>query len=178
MLKQKDIVVDPTAGWGEMAGHPKSIDAASFEPGVNAAPYLVAAKFRSMGVPAADEAKFRARMESSREVIHALIETGITIIPGSDTGLIGYGLDRELELYVQAGMTPMQAIQCATIVSARVMKLDKESGTVEAGKRADLVLLDASPLDDISNLRKVSAVVANGRMYDSRKLAHSVGFTR
>ncbi len=178
LLKERSIVVDPTAGWGEMAGHAKSIDAASFEPGVNAAPFVLAAKFRNMGVPAADEAKFRARMETNKAVLHALIAAGVTIIPGSDTGLVGYGLDRELELYVDAGMTPMQAIQSATIVSARVMKLDQDSGTIEAGKRADLVLIDGNPLANISDIRKVSAVITEGRMYDSKRLAKSVGFTR
>ena len=83
----------------------------------------------------------------------------MTIVPGSDTDLIGYGLDRELELYVQAGMTPIAAIQAATIVSARVMKLEKESGSVEVGKRADLMLVDGDPLKNISDIRRVVSVV-------------------
>ncbi len=117
-------------------------------------------------------------METNRKVVHALFEAGVPIVPGSDTGLIGYGLDRELELYVQAGMTPMQAIQSATIVSARAMKLDKDSGSIEVGKRADLVLIKGNPDKNISDIRQVTSVVTNGRMYDSRKLAQSVGFTR
>jgi imidazolonepropionase-like amidohydrolase len=178
LLKERHIVVDPTAGWGEMAGHPKNVDVATFEPGINAAPYTLSSRFRSMGSPAADEAKFRERMATNRKVIHALYEAGVTIVPGSDTNLIGYGLDRELELYVQAGMTPMQAIQSATIVSAQVMKLDGDSGSVEVGKRADLVLVDGDPLQNISDLRHVVSVVKDGRMYDSRKLGLSVGFHR
>ena len=178
LLKAKNIVVDPTDGWGEMAGHPKSIDAASFEPGVNAAPYTLASKFRAMGVPATDASKFRARMDENLKVIKALYDAGVPIIAGSDTGLIGYGLDRELELYVQAGMTPMAAIQTATLNAARAMRLDSESGTIQPGKRADLVLLDANPLDNISNIRRVDKVITDGRMYDSKKLARSVGFTR
>jgi len=75
-------------------------------------------------------------------------------------------------------MTPMQAIQTATIVSARVMKLDKDTGTIEPGKRADVILIDGDPLRDIKNLRKVSKVVTNGRMYDARKLGQTVGFNR
>jgi imidazolonepropionase-like amidohydrolase len=89
---------------------------------------------------------------------------------------VGYGLLRELELYVQAGMTPLEAIQCATIVSARAMNLDRDSGTVEAGKRADLILVDGNPLANIGDLRTVSQVVANGRLYDTAKLWQSVGF--
>jgi imidazolonepropionase-like amidohydrolase len=178
LLKERQIVVDPTNGWGEMAGHPKDIDPATFEPGINAAPFTLASKYRAMGVDPSETTKFRERMETNRKVVHALLEAGVPIVPGSDTGLIGYGLDRELELYVQAGMTPMQAIQSATIASARAMKLDKDSGSIEVGKRADLVLIKGNPDKNISDIRQVTSVVTNGRMYDSRKLAQSVGFTR
>jgi imidazolonepropionase-like amidohydrolase len=178
LLKDKNIVVDPTLGWGEMAGHPKNVDAASFEPGINAAPYTLSSKFRALGVPAGDEAKFDERMESNLKVVGTLYRAGVTIVPGSDTGLLGYGLDRELELYVQAGMSPMAAIQSATIVSARVMKLDGGSGSIEVGKRADMVLVEGNPLEKISDIRRVVSVVANGRMYDSKRLGRSVGFVR
>jgi imidazolonepropionase-like amidohydrolase len=178
LLKEKQIVVDPTDSWGEMAGHPKNVEVASFEPGINAAPYTLASKYRAMGVPAAEEAKWREHMETNRKVIHALYVAGVTIVPGSDTGLVGYGLDRELELYVQAGMTPMAAIQSATIVSARVMKMEKDSGSIEVGKRADLVLVDGNPLKNITDIRRVVKVVRDGRMYDSKRLGRSVGFSR
>jgi imidazolonepropionase-like amidohydrolase len=115
-------------------------------------------------------------MAQTVAAIGALHKGGVTIVPGSDTGLVGYGLIRELELYVQAGMTPLEAVRCATIVSARAMNLDRDSGTIEAGKRADLILVEGNPLANISDLRKVSAVVANGRLYDSTKLRQSVGF--
>jgi imidazolonepropionase-like amidohydrolase len=178
LLKERQIVVDPTNDWGEMAGHPKDLDVATFEPGINAAPYTLQAKYRSLGVPASDAAKFRERMDTNSKVVHALYAAGIPIVAGSDTGLPGYGLDRELELYVQAGMTPLAAIQSATIVPARVMHLEKESGSIEPGKRADLMLVDGNPLTNISDIRRVVSVVTNGRMYDSKKLAHSVGFNR
>jgi imidazolonepropionase-like amidohydrolase len=178
LLKERQIVVDPTLGWGEMAGHPKNVDVASFEPGINAAPYTLSSKFRALGVPAADEAKFHERMETNLKVVGALYRAGVTIVPGSDTGLLGYGLDRELELYVEAGMSPMAAIQSATIVPARVMKLDGESGSIEVGKRADLVLVDGNPLEKISDIRRVVSVVSDGRMYDSKRLGRSVGFNR
>ena len=144
---------------------------------MNAAPYSTAAKFRNMGTATA-EAKFRARMEVDLKVIDALYKAGVPIVAGSDTGLIGYGLDRELELYVQAGMTPMAAIQTATLTAARAMRLDAESGTVEPGKRADLILVDGNPLANISDIRRVSKVITEGRMYDSKKLGHTVGFNR
>ena len=70
----------------------------------------------------------------------------------------------------------MEAIQAATIVPAKVMKLDNESGTIEAGKRADLILVDGNPLENIHNIRNVRTVITNGTAYDCSELWKSVGF--
>jgi imidazolonepropionase-like amidohydrolase len=169
-------VIDPTASWGEMAGRSKDIDIPSFEPGIAKAPFTVTAKYTSLGAPPSESARFQQRMAQTEAVIGALHHAGISIVAGSDTGLIGYGLDRELELYVKAGMTPLEAIQTATIVPARVMKLAAESGSIEPGKRADMILVNGNPLENISDIRKVSRVVTAGRMYDSAALWKSVGF--
>jgi imidazolonepropionase-like amidohydrolase len=174
-FKDHHTVVDPTAGWGEMASHSKEVDVASFEPGILKSPFILDAKYRGMGGNTT-AAQMRERTAQSIAVIGALHRAGVTIVPGSDTGLVGYGLHREIELYVEAGMTPLEAIQSATIVSARAMNLDRETGTVEAGKRADLILVAGNPLEDIRNLRRVSRVIVNGRMYDPGKLWESVGF--
>lgn len=178
LLAAKQIVVDPTVGWGEMASHPRSLATASFEPGVDAAPSPLAWRYSHMGTAGGDEAAFHARMAANLKVIGALFAAGVPIVAGSDTNLVGYGLDRELELYVQAGMTPLQAIQSATIGAARAMHHAADSGTVEVGKRADLMLVKGDPLADIRALRSVTSVVTNGRMYDSRALGRSVGFSR
>jgi imidazolonepropionase-like amidohydrolase len=178
LLVEKHIVVDPTIGWGEMASHPATIATASFEPGVGAAPFPLAWRYNNIGVAGMDESKFHDRIAANLKVIGALVQAGVPIVAGSDTNLIGYGLDRELELYVQAGMTPLQAIQSATIVPARVMHHDADSGTIEPGKRADLVLVTGNPLTNVSDLRHVVSVVKDGRLYASKSLAASVGFHR
>ena len=178
LLAEKHIVVDPTIGWGEMAGHPRSIPTASFEPGVNAAPFPLAWRYNNIGVTGMDETKFHDRMKANLKVIGALFQAGVPIVAGSDTNLIGYGLDRELELYVEAGMTPMQAIQSATIVPARAMHHDADSGTIEPGKRADLILVSGDPLTNIGDLRRITSVVTNGRLYDSKAVGRTVGFRR
>jgi imidazolonepropionase-like amidohydrolase len=169
-------VIDPTAGWGEMAGHSKDMEVAAFEPGIAKAPYVLVSKFLALGAPVSESARVHARMAENIAVIGALHKAGIPIVAGSDTGLPGYGLLREIEIYAQAGMTPLEAIQAATIVPARAMRLDRESGTVEAGKRADLILVDGNPLDRISDIRRVTKVVTNGRLYDAGKLWKSVGY--
>jgi imidazolonepropionase-like amidohydrolase len=176
-FKDHHTVIDPTAGWGEMAGHSKDVDVASFEPGILKSPFTLDTKFRGMGGNTSAD-QMHARLAQSEAVIGALFKGGVAIVPGSDTGLVGYGLQRELEIYVEAGMTPLEAIQSATIVSARAMKLDAELGTVEAGKRADLILVDGNPAADIHDIRKVAQVVTAGRLYDCGKLWQGVGFQR
>lgn len=174
-FKDHHTVIDPTSGWGEMASHSKEVDVAAFEPGILKSPFTLDARFRGMGGNTSAE-QMRTRLAQSEAVIGALFKGGVAIVPGSDTGLVGYGLHRELEIYVEAGMTPLEAIQSATIVSARALKLDAELGTVEAGKRADLILVDGNPAADIHDIRKVAQVVTAGRLYDCGKLWRSVGF--
>ncbi|MBC7974251.1 MAG: amidohydrolase family protein, partial [Myxococcales bacterium] len=110
------------------------------------------------------------------ELLGLLHRRGVPIVAGTDIAVPGHSLHRQLELYVMAGMTPMAALQAATLVPARVMRLDKELGTIEPGKRADLVVVNGDPLARISDLRKTSLVVAAGRVYDSAALWKLAGF--
>ena len=82
----------------------------------------------------------------------------------------GVQLHQELERFVAAGFTPIEALQTATLNPSRFLGKGADFGTVEKGKIADLVLLDANPTDDIRNTRKIAAVVANGRYYPREKL--------
>jgi imidazolonepropionase-like amidohydrolase len=106
----------------------------------------------------------------------ALHEAGVPIVAGTDGGVPGYSLLRELELSVAAGLTPLEAIQTATIVPARVMTMEREVGTIAAGKTADLLVLDADPLANIANIRTTAWVVRGGRMYEPAKLWRAAGF--
>jgi imidazolonepropionase-like amidohydrolase len=112
-------------------------------------------------------------METTVRILH---QAGVPIVAGTDQTVPGFSLDREIELHVQVGFTPMEAIQSATIVAARAMGMENDSGTIEVGKRADVILVDGNPLENISDIRKVSAVFAGGRMYQPAALWSSVGF--
>jgi imidazolonepropionase-like amidohydrolase len=100
---------------------------------------------------------------------------GVQIVAGTDgvgTGklLPGFGLQHELELLAQAGLTPIQVIQAATINAARALKKDKDLGSIEPGKFADLVILNSSPLSDIHNTSNIEAVMIRGGLLDRKAL--------
>ena len=107
--------------------------------------------------------------EKNVELVGEMQRAGVDIIAGTDVlnpyCFPGFSLHDELGLLVQAGLTPMQALQAATSNAARFMNRENDLGTIETGKLADLVLLDANPLDDIANTRKINAVVYGGRLY-------------
>jgi imidazolonepropionase-like amidohydrolase len=168
-FKDHKTVVDPTLAWNELLGHQKDAGIASFEPGFAKAPYTL----RSMIGTASGQG---ARMDPSFEAIRALHAAGVPIVAGTDKAVPAHSLHRELELYVQAGLTPMQVIQLATLGSARVMAMDADVGSIEVGKRADLILVAGNPLEHFLDLRKVVRVVKDGRVYDPAELWRSVGF--
>jgi imidazolonepropionase-like amidohydrolase len=101
------------------------------------------------------------------EVVGMMNRAGVRIIAGTDTAnpyvFPGFSLHDELALFVQAGMTPAEALRTATINPAKYFAREKSLGTVAKGKIADLVLLDANPLTDINNTRKIAAVIRGGR---------------
>jgi imidazolonepropionase-like amidohydrolase len=97
-------------------------------------------------------------------------KAGVGILAGCDGMVAGFCLHYELRLFVKGGMPAAAALQSATINAARSLGLEKVHGTVDAGKRADLVLLDANPLDDITNVSRIHAVVINGRLLDRAEL--------
>jgi len=106
--------------------------------------------------------------------VAALHKDGVPIVAGTDGGVPGHTLHRELELYVEAGMTPLEALAMA--VPARVMGVDQLKGQIAAGMIADLVLVDGRPDENISALRSVQAVVSNGHVLDPKALWRAVGF--
>jgi imidazolonepropionase-like amidohydrolase len=177
-LKKHNAVIDPTMGVFEMIFRSLDDNVLLMEPNFYNLPLPLQALFKNMGMPA-DQAKlYKPLFESMLKLVKALHDKGITIVAGTDMGFPGYSVPRELELYVQAGLTPLEALQTATIIPAQVMNMDKQSGSVKAGKQADLLILDADPLSDISNTRKVWKVIKEGQVYDPGVLHKMVGFMK
>ena len=111
----------------------------------------------------------RAMLERRLRQVAAMQGAGVHILTGTDAPLRnsppGFGLHEELTLLVRGGMSPFEALRSATLEPARYFGMLDSLGTIASGKLADLVLLDANPLQDIRNTRRISAVVANGRLY-------------
>ena len=103
-----------------------------------------------------------------------VIATSAKLVTGTDIPIKplvpGFALHHELAALVEAGLTPMQAIQAGTRNAAQAARRGDSVGTIEAGMRADLILLDADPTKDIANTRTIRAVITNGRLLDRTKL--------
>lgn len=175
-LKDHHTVVDPTMALFELFTATTAKPPASFEPGVEKIAPELAQQITDVESPSERSEIADKVFAKEIELVGALHRGGIPIVAGTDQSVPGYSLHREIELYAQAGFTPMEAIQAATIVPARAMKVDKELGTVEKGKRGDLILINGDPLQDIHNTRNVEYVITNGTMYHTAELWQSVGF--
>jgi imidazolonepropionase-like amidohydrolase len=121
--------------------------------------------------PAAVRSRF---LELRRRAIAALHSEGATILLGSDAPQLwdvpGFSIHRELRYYVEAGLTPFQALATGTVHVARFLGWE-DSGTIAVGKRADLVLLDGNPLQDIGNTQRIAGVMIGGRWLDRSRIA-------
>lgn len=112
-----------------------------------------------------------AMWEKRVALVEAMHRAGVGILPGTDAPLRnsppGFGLHEELATLARAGLSPFEILRTATLEPARFLGLLDSLGSIEPGKVADLVLLDANPLADIRNTRRVAAVIANGRLLDT-----------
>jgi imidazolonepropionase-like amidohydrolase len=116
-------------------------------------------------------AEFQMRRElvkRSLAVFKQMYIAGVPVMAGTDTTapnvFPGFALHEDLFYFVQAGLRPLEALQSATAKPAEFLGRLAEQGTIAPGKRADLVLLDANPLDDIRNTQKIDAVIVNGKL--------------
>lgn len=118
----------------------------------------------------------RTALQAAKRNVKRLADAGIMLVAGTDAPypgvFLGEGIHRELELLVEAGLTPLQAITAATKNAATLMKVDDEWGTLEPGKRADILLVEGNPAESIGETRRVELVIQGGRIIDRSSLRY------
>jgi imidazolonepropionase-like amidohydrolase len=120
-------------------------------------------------------ADYRASWARMVGLLAKMHQAGIPIVAGTDG--VGIELVRELEIYVEAGLTPAQAIAAATIVPARLVRQDAKTGSVKVGKTADLVLVEGDPSTRIADLRQTRVVMLDGKLLDPDALRKAAGYS-
>ena len=177
-LKAHGTVIDPTESWNEIGGHSREESVQTFQPVLqHLAPPFVQTRVANWGSATTHPATAHARLQGSLATLRALHEAGVPIVAGTDEGVPGFSVYREMELYVMAGFSPMDALRAATFVAAAALHLERDVGTIEAGKVSDLLVLDKNPLDDISNIRTSRYVMKDGRLFENSALWKIAGFT-
>lgn len=175
-LKAHGTVMDPTVSWSELLGRSPETPVASFLPGIAHVAPPLRRLIESANGGSVTPQQAQDRLARSLAIVKALHDAGLPIVAGTDKGVPGVSVAREIELYVRAGLTPIEAIRAASAVPARVMRLEKETGTIAAGLRADLIVVDGNPLTRIADLEKVTHVCTNGRLFETAPLRTAGGF--
>jgi|1186.fasta_scaffold00098_5 hypothetical protein len=178
LLREHHTVVDPTYVTFEpvyVAEQGKVLP--GWQETVRRLPVQAQRFFLIGGLPLEGKKDLYARSwDKALRMAKVLHDEHVTVVAGTDY-LAGFSLHRELELFVQGGLTPAEALQAATVVPARVMKATGRSGSIAAGKDADLVVIDGDPLARISDVRKTVMTLRGGVLYATRDLEEASGIS-
>ena len=177
LLLEHHTTVDVTLATfeGMFTGRPGQVSS-NFDPVLDRLPAQVRRQAFAGGLPvtAANDQRYRDSYKALLRMTKKLSDAGVPILVGTDA-LAGVMLHRELELEVQAGIRPVQALQNATLVAARVLRQESELGSIRVGKRADLLLVEGDPTTRISDVRRGRLVLKAGVVYDPAQLYAAVG---
>ena len=176
LLREHKTVVDPTyVTFEQVYVYEQGKVFPAWASTVRRLPAQEQRQFVTGGLPAEGKKELYARSwEAMVRMVKVLHDEQITVVAGTDF-TAGLGLHRELELFVQGGLTPIEALRAATSVPARVMKASDKSGSIAQGKLADLVVIDGDPLASISDVRKTVMTFRAGVLYPAKELYESVG---
>jgi imidazolonepropionase-like amidohydrolase len=178
-LAARKIRIDPTLVVYESIFVPEAGDLSpAYAPFVGTLPPAVERGFRQSGFAVPKDltrADYRKSFDKLKSLVAALHKAGVPIVAGTDGS--GLELVRELELYVDAGLTPADALETATLASAKLVGADASTGSITPGKNADLLLVDGDPSARIGDLRHVLMVMQDGRLMDADALRSAAGFS-
>ncbi len=176
-LAQRHVVVDPTLVVVESLFVPENGDLSpSYAPFVGMLPPTVERGFRQGGFRpegGATREDFRASFRKLEQLVGRLHAAGVPVVAGTDGS--GLELVRELELYVDSGFSPADALAAATLVPARLVGADGHTGRIAVGMDADLALVDGDPSHAIGDLRHVRTVMMDGKLMDADRLREAAG---
>lgn len=178
LLADRKVYSDPTMVAFEGLYVPENGELSpSYAPFLGTMPPTTERGFRSGGfaVPVGlTRADWRASWAKMIQLIGKMHKAGVPIVAGTD----GFGIEliHELEIYVAAGMTPAEALAAATIVPARMLKVDKRTGSIAVGKDADLVLIEGDPSTNIGMMRQTRVVMLGGKLLNADELRGAAGF--
>ncbi len=176
LLKQHHTVIDPTLGAFEdlLVGEQGKI-ISGLEALAARLPVQTQRGFLLGGLPLGTKAKlYRDSYAKLLAMVKLLVDEGVTVVTGTDW-IAGLGLQHELELFVRAGLSPAEALRCATIVPARALNIGDRTGSIAVGKVADLFVVDGDPLKRITDITKVVSTMRSGVVSPSAPLYRSVG---
>jgi imidazolonepropionase-like amidohydrolase len=178
-MAAKHIYADPTLVVAESLFVPENGDLSpAYAPFVGTLPPNTERSFRQGGFAVPKDltrADFRRSFDKLSDLVALMHKDGIPIVAGTDGS--GMELVRELELYVNAGFTPEEALAAATIVPARLVGVDNRTGSIATGRNADLVLVEGDPSHRIGDLRNTRQVMLDGHLMDADELRAASGFS-
>ena len=176
-LKERGTVIDPTIAVfeGMFVARKGSVDPAYIAV-ADRMPPTVRRGFLTGGLPVPDgmDQRYRDSFAAFKRMVKTMYDAGVPIVAGTDA-MAGFAYHRELELYADAGIPAPEVLKIATIGPARIMKRDKDLGSIAAGKLADLIVVDGNPAERISDIRRVTLVMKDGVFYDPAAMYRSIG---
>jgi imidazolonepropionase-like amidohydrolase len=179
LMASKGIYSDPTMVAFEGLYVPENGDLSpAYAPFMGTMPPSTERGFRTGGFAVPKDltrAHYRESWAKMVQLLGKMHKAGIPIVAGTDGA--GIELVHELEIYVEAGMTPAEALATATIIPARLVGQDKNTGSIKVGKAADLVLVDGDPSQRIGDLRQTRVVMLGGKLLDADALRSAAGFS-
>ena len=178
LLKTKDITVDPTLSVFEsMFTARDGVMEDKYKTIVTRLPIQFQRVIRAGGggvpVPDGMSDTYIKSFDAFLKITKMLYDNGIRIVPGTD-GMAGFDLHRELELYVKAGIPAAKVLQLATMGTASYTGKANECGSIQRGKKADMILVEGNPVEDISNIRNTAWVIKDGILYNPAVLYKAI----
>jgi imidazolonepropionase-like amidohydrolase len=177
LLLEHDVVIDPSLAVVEetVGGQPPRWLGAVIDRFPSRAGRMAVRHVGPAGPPGPLRDHWDEIVANGPALVKSLHDAGVMLVAGTDAQIGGFELQRELEIYVEAGIPAADVLAMATLGAARIMGMDVDLGSIEPGKLADLIVVDGDPAEHIGDIRRVVSVVKDGRVYDPAAIYSALG---